>query len=395
VNSVSLGSVIDLSDDPVPVEAGETYNIAGVFSFGRGLFAREPLLGSDTSYKKFHRLHSGDMVLSQLKGWEGAIAPVNGAFDGWYLSPQFRTFKPDLAHLLPAYFSWFCRQPEIWEQLKGGARGMGARRDTVTPTTFMQLTIPLPTLSEQARVAGLLDQVEAGIRRTQQLRSDAKGITQRVVGEVINEALDKLARSGVPVLEVGDIAELVTSGPRNFGERYSGSGMRFYRAQDIDAGGEVVRDPAVWVSPPAGMSTRASVEPKDVLVVITGATIGRSAHVDEDLPKGIVSQHVGLMRFPKTRVNSRFVHAALQAPRWAGGQLRSDQYGQGKPGLNLSMLRKLQLPLPGTSEQAALVTIFDQVREKARALARAQEEGEGLANAALRSAIGRAFYSGT
>jgi type I restriction enzyme, S subunit len=69
---VPLGEVMDLSIDAVAVDPAASYPISGVYSFGRGLFAREPLTGSETTYKVFHRLHANDFVLSKLKAWEGA-----------------------------------------------------------------------------------------------------------------------------------------------------------------------------------------------------------------------------------------------------------------------------------------------------------------------------------
>jgi type I restriction enzyme S subunit len=178
---VPLGEVLRLSIDAVPVESTTSYPIAGVYSFGRGLFAREPLKGSETTYKVFHRLHSNDFVLSKLKGWEGALAKVPGSFDGWFLSPQFPTFRADPNHLDISYLSWYCKQSMVWENLKNKARGMGARRDSVSPATFLALEIPLPSLSEQRRIVARIEELAAKIEEARELRQQVLKETDRLL----------------------------------------------------------------------------------------------------------------------------------------------------------------------------------------------------------------------
>jgi len=71
---VALGEVLDIEVETVTVEPKAEYNLAGVYSFGRGLFERERLLGVKTNYKVMNRLRPGRLVMSKLKAWEGALA---------------------------------------------------------------------------------------------------------------------------------------------------------------------------------------------------------------------------------------------------------------------------------------------------------------------------------
>lgn len=68
--------------------------MVGVYSFGRDLFRREPILDAETSYK-FYRLKLTRVVMSQLFGWEGALALSSEEYEGAYVSPQFPTFLCD------------------------------------------------------------------------------------------------------------------------------------------------------------------------------------------------------------------------------------------------------------------------------------------------------------
>ena len=65
----------------------------GIKGFTGGLFKKAGVKGSETSYRWFNRLHDGLLVVSQPKGWEGAIAVCAKNLTGWFVSPEYRTFR--------------------------------------------------------------------------------------------------------------------------------------------------------------------------------------------------------------------------------------------------------------------------------------------------------------
>lgn len=152
-----LGDAAALDIDEVPIDPDKSYPIAGVYGFGRGLFHREPILGSQTSYKKLYRLHVGHIVMSRLKAFEGAISCIPVQFSGSFLSSEFPTFeiKEEVADI--RYVSHICGWPEFWSLLQKGSKGIGARRERVSAEMLLSIKVPLPDLDEQARVATRLD----------------------------------------------------------------------------------------------------------------------------------------------------------------------------------------------------------------------------------------------
>ncbi len=154
-HEVRLRDVLALDLEPVIVRPEKGYRLAGVYSFGRGLFRRDPLLGANTSYKQLHRLRKGQLVLSKLKAWEGAITVVGETFDGYVLSPEFPTFSVR-SELDPAYLSLVCSQRDFWERLQLESRGVGGRRERVHPRRLLEVPIVLPPLAEQRRIIDLI-----------------------------------------------------------------------------------------------------------------------------------------------------------------------------------------------------------------------------------------------
>jgi type I restriction enzyme S subunit len=80
--SRKLGDILELREDKVPVSPNQDYPQVGVKGFGGGLFPKPAVNGNETTYRTFNRLFDGALVLSQVKGWEGAVAVVTVAFPG-------------------------------------------------------------------------------------------------------------------------------------------------------------------------------------------------------------------------------------------------------------------------------------------------------------------------
>ena len=222
--TVKLGDVMSLTDTSVSTaELGEV-NLAGVYSFGRGLFMRGPMNPADTSYKRYNRLVAGDFVMSQPKAWEGALTLVTQDFDGWFLSPVFSTFRTHYTKLDPHYLDWFCKQAVVWQSLQQKSRGLGARRETVSPEQFLTLEIPLPPVAEQRRIVARIEELAAQIAEARALREQAAeqqetlvisthlklaGSRTRVLGDILHLDEDK-----TPVAPDGSYPQV---GVRSFG----------------------------------------------------------------------------------------------------------------------------------------------------------------------------------
>lgn len=149
VSERPFGEFIELWEDRVSIDPIERYPQVGVRGFAGGLFFKDAIEGSETRYKTFNRLSEGLLVVSQPKGWEGAVAVCDASHEGWYVSPEYRTFRcnPELvdaqylAALLPT--AWFQRE------LTKLTRGQGARRERLRPEMLLNMKIRMPVIEAQ------------------------------------------------------------------------------------------------------------------------------------------------------------------------------------------------------------------------------------------------------
>ena len=198
---VPLGEILEPSIDEVAVEPEATYPIAGVYSFGRGLFARTPIVGADTTYRKLHRLHAGQLVYSRLFAWEGALTMVASAFDGYHASPEFPTFTVRADVASPEFVGWLARWPELWDALRDKTTGLGLRRQRVPVDRLLTAKVPLPPLDEQARIVERMGRVALVRARAESSQGLARALGQSTLGAALGSA------SGHQLMPLGEILE--------------------------------------------------------------------------------------------------------------------------------------------------------------------------------------------
>lgn len=181
---VALSEILRPTTSQMEIEPTETYRIAGVYSFGRGLLHRKEILGADTSYKTFTVLHQGDVVISKLGGWEGAVTVVGPEFDGYCVSSEYPTFKIVDEACLPGFMLGVTRSPLFWESVNANTRGSMARRKRISSDEFLRVEIWLPPIEMQEQVARWVRTTDIG----DEYRQRSAELREAIVPAAMNQA---------------------------------------------------------------------------------------------------------------------------------------------------------------------------------------------------------------
>jgi type I restriction enzyme S subunit len=250
---------------------------------------------------------------------------------------------------------------------------------------------PLPSpLEDQRRIVARIEEVAEKIDAASSLQQSTIEETQALLAAAVGRVFHELEIAH-GATTFGTLQPHVTSGPRDWAKQYSDSGFRFYRAQDISADGSISQANAIHLDPPETAQGRlAKLETGDLMLVITGATVGRVAVFSEDCEPGFASQHVAICRVPSGKCLPRYVWWGLRAPQ-GQQQLLGQRYGQGKPGLNLANIRSLAVPLPSLLVQQQAVDHLDKVRTRMDALSSHQSAVRKELAALLPSILDKAF----
>jgi type I restriction enzyme S subunit len=152
----------------------------------------------------------------------------------------------------------------------------------------------------------------------------------------------------------GNLSWFVTSGSRDWKKHYSNSGPLFIRTEDINTNRLSLNNVAHVSLPERVEGKRSLVEKNDILIIITGANVGKVALVNQEIGEAYVSQSVALMKLviPET---ARFVHFAMIAGGFGKTELSKMVYGMGRPVLSLKNVQEIRLPFAPLLEQQEVV----------------------------------------
>jgi type I restriction enzyme S subunit len=156
----SMNRLVRLRTPDVVVRADETYQFAGVYCFGRGVFRASCRSGMDFAYERLTRLSAGDFVYPKLMAWEGALGIVPNECAGCVVSPEFPVFEVLDDQVLPEVLDTYFRTPSIWPQLASVSTGTNVRRRRLNPQDFLNYVMPLPSRDTQQRLRRVRAQVD-------------------------------------------------------------------------------------------------------------------------------------------------------------------------------------------------------------------------------------------
>jgi restriction endonuclease S subunit len=94
-------------------------------------------------------IKSGDLVLSNIKAWEGAIAVADEAHDGCIASHRYITCVPDPALATPGFLAYFLLSEDGLEQVGLASPGTADRNRTLSLGNLGKIDVPVPALKVQ------------------------------------------------------------------------------------------------------------------------------------------------------------------------------------------------------------------------------------------------------
>ena len=100
----------------------------------------------------------------------------------------------------------------------------------------------------------------------------------------------------------------------------------------------------------------------DVLLNITGASIGRTAIATKEIEGGNVNQHVCIIR-ANSKVSPKFLCNYIQTKK-IQNYIQSLQTGGSREGLNFEQIRSFPISLPNIAEQNKIAQLFDKLNER-------------------------------
>lgn len=162
-------------------------------------------------------------------------------------------------------------------------------------------------------------------------------------------------------LRIKDYTTKVGSGvtPRGGAETYLDKGIPLFRSQNITNDGFLMNDIAYISEEVDQMMNGTRVKPGDVLLNITGASIGRCFFTSNDFDRGNVNQHVCIIRPKKNITLPSYLHYCLVSDK-GQEQINLTQTGSNREGLSIEDIKSFSFDIPPLSAQERIVDYLDE-----------------------------------
>lgn len=243
--------------------------------------------------------------------------------------------------------------------------------------TLEKSLIPIPPLAEQEAIAAFLDKKTGNIDELVGLLNkqiaDVRAYRQSLITETVTQGLNKdvpMKDSGVEwigqipegwhLTKLKHLTSKIGSGitPSGGATIYQDSGVLFIRSQNVYANGLKLDDVA-YISDEIDNSMQSSrVLYGDVLLNITGASIGRCTTFNLERTRANVNQHVCIIRPITELLLSKYLQYTLNSSL-GQTQIALCQTGGNREGLNFEQLKNFLIPDIPLFEQQQIVEFLD------------------------------------
>lgn len=170
-------------------------------------------------------------------------------------------------------------------------------------------------------------------------------------------------RAGWVRLRLGEVTSKIGSGatPRGGEASYKKTGISLIRSLNVHDAGFRAKDLAFICDEQAAALSNVTVEPWDVLLNITGASVARCCVVPNEMLPARVNQHVSILRPMGEQLSPRFLHYLLVSKQYKDRLLDAGDGGATRQALTKAQLQDFSIEFPiALSEQQRIVAILDE-----------------------------------
>lgn len=233
-------------------------------------------------------------------------------------------------------------------ELIGKAHG-GVGLAHVTKGKFEATEVPIPPLAEQRRIVAKLDALTARLARARAELDRVPVLADQFIRSALAGVFASL--DDVERVSLKSVTSKIGSGstPRGGKDVYVAEGVPIIRSQNVYFEGFEYRGLARISDDAARALAGVTVKSRDVLLNITGASIGRACIVPEELVGARVNQHVAILR-PTAQIEADYLLAYLRTPQ-VQDWIWNENYGVTRQALTKGMIEAIQLPLPSLQTQ--------------------------------------------
>ena len=258
------------------------------------------VIGTDLSNYKIIRKEQFACSLMQVSR-DGKMPVAMFEEDEAIMSPAYPMFEViDKEILLPQYLMmWFSRSEfdrEASYYAVGGVRG------SLTWEDFCNMQLPIPSITRQREIVAEYETLTRRIRINEQMIQNLESTAQTLYRKMFVDGINKEnLPEGWRMGTLGEICSKIGSGstPKGGKDCYTNSGISLIRSMNVFDFRFSYDELAHISDIQAASLDSVTIEEKDILFNITGASVARCCMVPNNVLPARVNQHVMIIRSGK------------------------------------------------------------------------------------------------
>lgn len=395
--TIKLSKILKRRKDVIVIKDESYYKRIKIRQYGMGILLRDEVKGINIGTKRQFKASAGQLIVSRIDARNGSFGIVPPELDGAIVTNDFWLFDVINANIdyLQILLSAQAFQP-IWQGKSNGT----TNRQRVDEQDFLNVSIPLPTISEQNV---LIEEYKASINYSIQLEKEADAF-ERSVDDILFKELgieENLNTAGVNTKKIlfttmySDITqwgvdkitsilsykfhkyktttleespELYINILRGKSPRYSDTSSIVILNQKCNRWNEIDLQYAkgiddIWFK---GVKQDILTQLGDILINSTGeGTLGRTSVVNKENLEGLLfDSHLLLLRPNRKYLDSLFF-ALLLNSKFGQQQINMLKGAQAtkQTELGIANVKKIVFPIPSIEEQIKIAAKIQKIQE--------------------------------
>jgi type I restriction enzyme S subunit len=363
VRRLPLGDLVDFPTSRTPTSSPSTQRSVLTFKGLRpaGEFdLDEPVTPEEALAAGMVATEVGDTVATaqgHASGWIlKKVGHVNESTTQPFAAATLQVFRPRTVAVNDRYLFHTLRAPEIYEQV----RHLAGTRKSLTPKQLSQVTIPVPPLEDQHRIASILDAADALRSKRGQAIEKLDTLKQSIFLDMFGDPVNN--PTGWPKSPLSGLGNVVTGKtPPSARSGMFGDEVPFVTPGDLESNDRPVR----WLSREGASHSRVVVA-GSTLVCCIGATIGKVGEAATDCA---FNQQINAVEWDRNVIIPTYGTRVMKSLRQEIARLGASTT---LPLLNKTSFAKVSIPVPPMKLQVEFQVISEAL-DKCRTHSRVQD----------------------
>lgn len=229
----------------------------------------------------------------------------------------------------------------------------GTTRKRISRSNLAKIEIPISPLNEQYRIVEKIEELFSEIEHIEKTLSDINNRLDVYWQSILDDTFNKINGKTTKYLSLLTTFIGAGSTPKGGRSIYVKNGIPFIRSQNVLHYSLNLDDIAYITDEINEKMSRTKIQANDVLLNITGASIGRCAYIPEHFNQGNVNQHVCIIR-TSPDLSHKYLALYLNSPK-VQRMIQELNSGATREALTLSQIKNILIPICSLKEQELIV----------------------------------------